>query len=203
MRKESTTKDVVRCWVTFGSVIVAVTVVGLLSNVTLFLHNNVSSFAAAESLHTTMMPSRRSLADGISTTDNNNNTSPATTNTSILFCHSNIAADPAQLQEVGCAALYIIGICIMFLCIHIVCEHHFVVAIEQVVESSSLSPDVVGATVMAAGTSAPELFASVMGVIFQETRDVGVGTVIGKETFCRLLSDYCPILLNRFFLFFN
>ena len=118
MRKEATTpspKDVVRCWVTFGSVIVAVTVVGLLSNVSLFLHNNVSSFAAAVALPTTMMGSRRSLADGISTTDLNNNTSPTTTNTSILFCHSNIAADPAQLQEVGWAALYIIGICIMFL----------------------------------------------------------------------------------------
>ncbi|KAK6479126.1 sodium/potassium/calcium exchanger 4-like [Huso huso] len=45
-----------------------------------------------------------------------------------------------------------------------------------------LSEDVAGATFMAAGSSAPELFASVIGV-FITHGDVGVGTIVGSAVF--------------------
>ncbi|KAI1240308.1 Sodium/potassium/calcium exchanger 3, partial [Lamprotornis superbus] len=45
-----------------------------------------------------------------------------------------------------------------------------------------LSEDVAGATFMAAGSSAPELFTSVIGV-FITKGDVGVGTIVGSAVF--------------------
>ena len=45
-----------------------------------------------------------------------------------------------------------------------------------------MSPDVAGATFMAAGGSAPELFTSVIGV-FIAKNDVGIGTIVGSAVF--------------------
>merc|ERR1712061_156727 len=46
----------------------------------------------------------------------------------------------------------------------------------------TISPDVAGATLMAAGGSAPELFTSVIGV-FIAYSDVGIGTIVGSAVF--------------------
>ena len=45
-----------------------------------------------------------------------------------------------------------------------------------------LQPDVAGATFMAAGGSAPELFTSIIGV-FVAFSDVGIGTIVGSAVF--------------------
>ena len=45
-----------------------------------------------------------------------------------------------------------------------------------------ISPDVAGATFMAAGGSAPELFTSIIGVFIAKT-DVGIGTIVGSAVF--------------------
>ena len=50
-------------------------------------------------------------------------------------------------------------------------------SLEAISEKLSLSEDVAGATFMAAGSSAPELFTSVAGVGVES--DVGVGTIVG------------------------
>ncbi len=44
-----------------------------------------------------------------------------------------------------------------------------------------MSDDLAGATFMAAGSSAPELFTSIVGVIFAQS-DVGLGTIVGMYT---------------------
>jgi len=59
----------------------------------------------------------------------------------------------------------------------VVCDDFFVPALEIISEKMKLTEDVAGATFMAAGSSAPELFTSVAGVA-QES-DVGVGTIVG------------------------
>ena len=111
-------------------------------------------------------------------------------------CRSNVASDPLQLQGAGFAALYAVGICLMFQCIHTICENHFVPVLESLTERTSLPPDVVGATFMAAGSSAPELFAALMGVIFQETRDVGIGTVVGSTVFNMMIIVGVSVLIS-------
>ena len=48
--------------------------------------------------------------------------------------------------------------------------------------SIGISEDVAGATFMAAGGSAPELFTSMIGV-FIAFSDVGIGTIVGSAVF--------------------
>ena len=61
--------------------------------------------------------------------------------------------------------------------IAIICDDFFVPSLEAISEKLDLSEDVAGATFMAAGSSAPELFTSVAGVGVDS--DVGVGTIVG------------------------
>lgn len=61
--------------------------------------------------------------------------------------------------------------------IAIICDDFFVPSLEAISERLNLSEDVAGATFMAAGSSAPELFTSVAGVGVES--DVGVGTIVG------------------------
>ena len=61
--------------------------------------------------------------------------------------------------------------------IAIICDDFFVPSLEAISEKLDLSEDVAGATFMAAGSSAPELFTSVAGVGVES--DVGVGTIVG------------------------
>ena len=79
-------------------------------------------------------------------------------------------------------ALLMWGIFYMFWGLAIVCDDYFVTSLEDISEALKLSPDVAGATFMAAGSSAPELFTSLMGV-FAVKSDVGVGTIVGSAVF--------------------
>ena len=54
------------------------------------------------------------------------------------------------------------GIFYMFWGLAIVCDDYFVSSLEDISEALNLSSDVAGATFMAAGSSAPELFTSLM-----------------------------------------
>lgn len=64
-----------------------------------------------------------------------------------------------------------------FSAVAIVCDDFFVPTLEGISEKLELSEDVAGATFMAAGSSAPELFSSIAGVALNS--DVGVGTITG------------------------
>eukprot|EP00571_Detonula_confervacea_P011473 CAMPEP_0172303976 /NCGR_PEP_ID=MMETSP1058-20130122/5441_1 /TAXON_ID=83371 /ORGANISM="Detonula confervacea, Strain CCMP 353" /LENGTH=743 /DNA_ID=CAMNT_0013015015 /DNA_START=370 /DNA_END=2598 /DNA_ORIENTATION=+ len=93
-------------------------------------------------------------------------------------CPVLVKADPTWL-----AAFYSIGILYMFLALAIVCDEFFVPALEEISSEHhlDLSMDVAGATLMAAGGSAPELFTSLVGT-FQES-DIGIGTIVGSAVF--------------------
>ncbi|XP_072218729.1 sodium/potassium/calcium exchanger 4 isoform X1 [Leuresthes tenuis] len=82
----------------------------------------------------------------------------------------------------GAIMLHIVAALYMFLALAITCDEYFVTSLEKICEKLDLSEDVAGATFMAAGSSAPELFASVIGV-FITHGDVGVGTIVGSAVF--------------------
>lgn len=64
----------------------------------------------------------------------------------------------------------------------LLCEDFFVAALDIIIIKMDLPPDVAGATLMAAGTSSPELFTASVGVFI--THDpVGVGAVVGSTMF--------------------
>ncbi|KAK7496335.1 hypothetical protein BaRGS_00012500 [Batillaria attramentaria] len=70
----------------------------------------------------------------------------------------------------------------LFAALAIVCDDYFVPSLERICEDLGLQEDVAGATFMAAGSSAPELCTSVVGVFIAES-DVGVGTIVGSAVF--------------------
>ncbi|KAG7461140.1 hypothetical protein MATL_G00206830 [Megalops atlanticus] len=85
-------------------------------------------------------------------------------------------------RKQGAVLLHIFAALYMFLALAIVCDDYFVTSLEKICEKLNLSEDVAGATFMAAGSSAPELFASIIGV-FITHGDVGVGTIVGSAVF--------------------
>ncbi|GFS04834.1 sodium/potassium/calcium exchanger 2 [Elysia marginata] len=82
----------------------------------------------------------------------------------------------------GAVTLHIMGMIYMFIALAIVCDEFFVPALGVITEKLKISEDVSGATFMAAGGSAPELFTSVIGV-FIARNDVGIGTIVGSAVF--------------------
>ncbi|XP_033047434.1 sodium/potassium/calcium exchanger 4 isoform X5 [Trachypithecus francoisi] len=105
------------------------------------------------------------------------------------MCQENVAIHefPADLfsnkeRQHGAVLLHILGALYMFYALAIVCDDFFVPSLEKICERLHLSEDVAGATFMAAGSSTPELFASVIGV-FITHGDVGVGTIVGSAVF--------------------
>ncbi|KAM6972019.1 sodium/potassium/calcium exchanger 3-like [Aplochiton taeniatus] len=82
----------------------------------------------------------------------------------------------------GAVAFHLLCAMYMFCALALVCDDYFVPSLEKICERLSLSEDVAGATFMAAGSSAPELFTSVIGV-FVTKGDVGVGTIVGSAVF--------------------
>ncbi|MBN3291637.1 NCKX3 protein, partial [Polypterus senegalus] len=78
--------------------------------------------------------------------------------------------------------IFVLQAVYMFYALAIVCDDYFVPSLQKISENLHLSEDVAGATFMAAGSSAPELFTSLIGV-FITKGDVGVGTIVGSAVF--------------------
>ncbi|KAF4118974.1 sodium/potassium/calcium exchanger 2-like isoform X2 [Onychostoma macrolepis] len=82
----------------------------------------------------------------------------------------------------GAVGLHMLGMLYMFIALAIVCDEFFVPALTVITEKLEISDDVAGATFMAAGGSAPELFTSVIGVFISHS-NVGIGTIVGSAVF--------------------
>ncbi|XP_016886151.1 sodium/potassium/calcium exchanger 1-like isoform X2 [Cynoglossus semilaevis] len=85
-------------------------------------------------------------------------------------------------RQQGWVALHITGMAYMFVALAIVCDEFFVPALEVIIVKLDISDDVAGATFMAAGGSAPELFTSLIGVFIAHS-NVGIGTIVGSAVF--------------------
>jgi len=102
---------------------------------------------------------------------------------------------PEKLDPAYNITWAILGVMYVFISLAIICDEFFVPALEVIAEKLRITPDVAGATLMAAGGSAPELFTNVFAT-FEET-DAGFGTIIGSAVFnvlfvigmCALLSE--------------
>lgn len=82
----------------------------------------------------------------------------------------------------GWVILHILGMVYMFVSLAIVCDEFFVPALGVITDKLEISDDVAGATFMAAGGSAPELFTSLIGVFIAHS-NVGIGTIVGSAVF--------------------
>ncbi|KAI3383032.1 hypothetical protein SNEBB_006886 [Seison nebaliae] len=87
-----------------------------------------------------------------------------------------------KLRRRGLVVLHVIGLFYMFIALAMVCDEFFVPSLDVICETLVISDDVAGATFMAAGGSAPELFTSFIGT-FVARSNVGVGTIVGSAVF--------------------
>jgi len=84
----------------------------------------------------------------------------------------------------GGAFVYILIMLFLFLGLAIVTDEYFVASLEKISSALELSEDVAGATFLAAGSSAPELFVSLAdNVISNPPKSVGLGTIVGSAIF--------------------
>ncbi|XP_037338097.2 sodium/potassium/calcium exchanger 1-like isoform X1 [Pungitius pungitius] len=87
-----------------------------------------------------------------------------------------------EQRQQGWVALHLVGMIYMFVALAIVCDEFFVPGLEVITVRLDISDDVAGATFMAAGGSAPELFTSLIGVFISHS-NVGIGTIVGSAVF--------------------
>lgn len=99
------------------------------------------------------------------------------------FCvgYGRKACKQLQGNNLGFLVFVVMGLLYLFVGIAIVCDDLFVPGLEIVAEELELSDDVAGATLMAAGGSAPELATSFVGTF--KRSNVGFGTIVGSAVF--------------------
>lgn len=78
--------------------------------------------------------------------------------------------------------LYLVIMLYTFLGLAVVCDDYFCESLDLISEKLNLSPDVAGATFMAAGSSAPELFTAVVTVLITGGSE-GLGAIVGSAVF--------------------
>ncbi|XP_054157140.1 sodium/potassium/calcium exchanger 3-like [Oppia nitens] len=89
---------------------------------------------------------------------------------------------PEWLRNNGGIIFHIFFLAYCCVGLGVVCDLYFLPSLEIISEKLALPADIAGATFMAIGTSAPELFTSIIGV-FVSQDDIGVGTILGTAVF--------------------
>lgn len=87
-----------------------------------------------------------------------------------------------EQKSQGAVVIHIVVAVWLFAALAVVCDDYFVASLEVICDVLGLKSDVAGATFMAAGSSAPELFTSIIGVFFAQS-DVGISTIVGSAVF--------------------
>ena len=100
-----------------------------------------------------------------------------------------------ETLSTGMTILHIIGVLYMFLALAIVCDEYFVPILEIISDALNLSDDVAGATLMAAGGSAPEIATSLIGTF--RGNSLGFSTIVGSAVFNVLFVIAACVFFSR------
>lgn len=98
------------------------------------------------------------------------------------FCNTSTPTNFLRSTNRAWLALLLPAVVFLFCGLAVITDEYFVPALERICECLSLSDDVAGATFMAAGSSAPELFTSFLSTLGAGD-DLGVGTIVGSAVF--------------------
>merc|ERR1719183_3112029 len=99
-----------------------------------------------------------------------------------LRCTEIFSGCNRDFDKYGGIVLWFLMMLYMFKALGVICDEYFVPSLEVIVEKLNVSNDVAGATFMAAGSSAPELFTSLVAT-FLIVNAGGVGTIVGSAIF--------------------
>ncbi|XP_076313669.1 sodium/potassium/calcium exchanger 4-like [Tachypleus tridentatus] len=102
-----------------------------------------------------------------------------------------------QQRSNGAIIIHVLVTIYMFYALAVVCDDYFIASLQECSVRLNLSDDVAGATFMAAGSSAPELFTAILGV-FITKGDVGTATIVGSAVFNVLfVIGICGVFAGR------
>jgi K+-dependent Na+/Ca+ exchanger-like protein len=89
-----------------------------------------------------------------------------------------------KLLFMGALILWILALLISFYLLNEVTDRFFVPSLDKIAHRWNMSDDAAGATLMAAGSSAPELFIAIISLIYGGDHfEIGVGTIVGSALF--------------------
>ena len=84
----------------------------------------------------------------------------------------------------GILFLWLIALLVSFYLLNEVTDRFFVPSLDKIAHKWKMSDDAAGATLMAAGSSAPELFIAIIALIYGgDNHEIGVGTIVGSALF--------------------
>lgn len=83
----------------------------------------------------------------------------------------------------GILIISIIVLLLSFYMLNEVTDRFFVPSLDKIAEKLKMSDDAAGATLMAAGSSAPELFVAIIALSSGDNFDIGIGTIVGSALF--------------------
>lgn len=84
----------------------------------------------------------------------------------------------------GLFILSIFALLVSFYLLNEVTDRFFIPSLDAIAKRLNMSDDAAGATLMAAGSSAPELFIAIIALIYGgENLEIGVGTIVGSALF--------------------
>nr|CAH8843143.1 unnamed protein product [Trichobilharzia regenti] len=105
-------------------------------------------------------------------------------------------------RQYGAVIIHFFVSIYMFVGLALLCDEYFIPGLERICEVLNLQPDVAGATFMAAGSSAPELATTLVGVFIAKD-DIGLGAVVGSADFNIMLVISVSALFAKQVIYLN
>lgn len=96
--------------------------------------------------------------------------------------------------------LYALALLASFYLLAIVCDRYFVISLDKIAAKLKMNSDMAGATLMAIGSSAPELFVSFIALTKPGNEAIGAGTIVGSALFNILIIIGATALVRKAFI---
>ncbi|PKM87351.1 sodium:proton exchanger, partial [Candidatus Falkowbacteria bacterium HGW-Falkowbacteria-2] len=87
-----------------------------------------------------------------------------------------------------------------FYLLAVVCDRYFVFSLDQIAAKLRMNSDMAGATLMAVGSSAPELFVSFIALFHPGNEAMGAGTIVGSAIFNILVIIGAAAMVRKAFI---
>ncbi len=96
--------------------------------------------------------------------------------------------------------LYSAALLASFYLLAIVCDRYFVFSLDKIASKLNMNSDMAGATLMAIGSSAPELFVSFIALFKPGNEAMGAGTIVGSAIFNILVIIGASAMVKKAFI---
>ncbi|MFA5000262.1 MAG: calcium/sodium antiporter [Patescibacteria group bacterium] len=96
--------------------------------------------------------------------------------------------------------LHILALLAAFYFLAVICDRYFVPSLDRIAEKLKMNSDMAGATLMAVGSSAPELFVSFIALFQSGQEALGAGTIVGSALFNILVIIGASAMVRKAFI---